>query len=249
MRLRLLPHAGLSRPRLSVRRPRPLTAAMASHAGALPTWEEMWSRGLGKREQFDVGEPSKTLVGVLARSKFAEGPGKVAFVPGCGRAYDALALVEHGFDTVVAMDLAPSACDAAKAELKEIGAAAAEKVQVECGDFFEHSGTYDFIWDCTFLCALDISVRERWAAKHAELLAKGGRLVTCVFPICAKEGGPPYAMTVQLVRDLLEPLGFSAIDVRDPVPEDERHIPGGVVPGQATLPGTAVIVWAAPGSE
>lgn len=205
---------------------------------------------MGRGQAFDVAGPSQTLAAELARMRHAPRPGMSALVPGCGRAYDALALARHGFDSVVAIDLAPTACEAATEELQASGdPAAAAKVIVQCGDFFEFEGQYDFIWDCTFLCALDPSVRQRWAAKQAFLLAPGGRLLTCVFPICEKEGGPPFAMSVPLVRGLLAPEGLSAARVLDALPPAEQHRPGGGA-GLSTAsgegPGTALIEWRKP---
>merc|ERR1719162_644574 len=79
-----------------------------------------------------------------------------AIVAGCGRAYDALALAQHGFEKVVAVDLAPAACDAARAFLEETEDPAAAKIEVVCADFFALEYTdFDFAWDVTFLCALD----------------------------------------------------------------------------------------------
>ena len=164
-------------------------------------------------------------------------------MPGCGRAYDALALASHGFDEVVALDLAPTAVEAATDFLSRSGDAAAVKVHCIAGDFFEHSGQYDFIWDCTFLCALDPTVRERWAKQHASLLAPGGVLASCVFPICNKAGGPPYALTPALVRSLLEPVGFNACE-EVVVAEAEWHRPGGAgdLGGGKGGPGTALML-------
>ena len=96
-------------------------------------------------------------------------------MPGAGRAYDALALAASGFARVVALELSPSACDAAKREIEASGHPRAASVEVCCGDFFRHTGAYDLVWDCTFLCALDPSVRERWAAAHRSLLKPQGR--------------------------------------------------------------------------
>mmetsp|Transcript_148381 Transcript_148381/g.269582 ORF Transcript_148381/g.269582 Transcript_148381/m.269582 type:complete len:220 (+) Transcript_148381:1-660(+) len=210
-----------------------------THAGASPSWERMWKGGLGQGQAFDVGDVSATLSAALARESFAPRPGMTALVPGCGRAYDALALAKHGFESVVAVDLAPTACKAAQTWLRETGDPAAAKVSVQCADFFSLQGEHDFIWDCTFLCALDPSVRQSWARKQSELLSKDGTLLTCVFPICEKVGGPPFAMSVPLVRELLEPVGLQAVAVQDPVPEAERHNPGGA-PGAL---GTALLAW------
>ncbi|EOD23471.1 hypothetical protein EMIHUDRAFT_239551 [Emiliania huxleyi CCMP1516] len=42
-------------------------------------------------------------------------------------------------------------------EIEASGHPRAASVEVCCGDFFRHTGAYDLVWDCTFLCALDPS--------------------------------------------------------------------------------------------
>ncbi|CAJ1428876.1 unnamed protein product [Effrenium voratum] len=187
-------------------------------AGASPMWEAMWAKGLRPKEAFDVGGPSPTLAEVLAKGSLGAGVGKCALVPGCGRAYDALALAEYGFERVVAVDLAPTAVEAAKQFLASCGNPAAARVEA------------DVIWDCTFLCALDPSARTDWARKMGELLEPEGTLITCIFPICDKEGGPPFAMSVPLVKGLLEPAGFRAAELRE---DAARHTAGGMAAGTA----------------
>jgi len=209
------------------------------HAGASAHWENMWSAGLQPGQAFDVGTASATLLGCLARNNYAVRSGMRALVPGCGRAYDALALAAHGFDEVVALDLAPTAVASASSFLAQSKDAAAGKVAAAEGDFFKHEGQYDFIWDCTFLCALDPSVREQWAARQRMLLAPGGTLAACVFPIApGKVGGPPYALSPELVAGLLKPEGFSTEVVA--VPDAERHVPGAMRGGN--LPGMALLL-------
>ena len=214
-------------------------AATMVHAGASPSWEQMWAAGLQPGQAFDVGSASATLLGCLSRGSYAGRTGMRALVPGCGRAYDALALVAHGFDEVVALDLAPTAVQSARAFLAASEDAGAARVTCVEGDFFEHAGTYDFIWDCTFLCALDPSVRMRWAERTRTLLAPDGVLAACVFPIAPnKVGGPPFALSPQLLKDLLEPTGLKCEVVE--VDDSERHVPGAMKGGN--LPGTALLL-------
>ena len=222
---------------------------VSMHAGASPHWEALWAQdgGLPKGTRFDVAGPSLTLSAELRRRPPMELTGGLtALVPGCGRAYDALALAEHGYASVVALDLSPAACEAAREELKASGSAAASRVEVRCGDFFALEGgseTYDMIWDCTFLCALDPSVRERWASQMRTLLAPQGELMTCVFPIGDREGGPPYAMSVPLVRALLEPCGLKAAAVQDDLPLEEQHRRPGDELSSVLTRGTALVTW------
>ena len=213
---------------------------VAMHAGASPMWESMWTAGIGRGEKFDVGGPSATLTSALSSMGPPE-PDMTALVPGCGRAYDALALAQHGYKKVVAVDLSATACEAARRELQSCGAAAAGRIEVLCADFFTLEGTYDLIWDCTFLCALDPSVRERWATQSRSLLSERGTLLTCVFPIAEnKVGGPPYALSVPLLRGLLEPAGLQSSSVREDLSEAEQHRPGGMA---APFPDTALAAW------
>jgi SAM-dependent methyltransferase len=146
-----------------------------AHAGASPHWEKGWVEGIAKGSRFDTAGISLPLKAELARRNHAPRAGMRALVPGCGRAYDALALAEHGFESVVAIDLSPAACEEAKLEIKS--AAKADRLDVRCGDFFAldpGAGTYDLIWDNTFLCALEPQVREKWAAQMKALIAPGG---------------------------------------------------------------------------
>lgn len=167
-----------------------------------------------------------------------------ALVPGCGRAYDALALAEHGYASVVALDLSPAACKAAEEELGTSSAAAIKCVDIRCGDFFELADqTFDLIWDNTFLCALEPEARANWAAQMKRLLAPGGELITCVFPIGFREGGPPYAMSVPLVRSLLEPVGFEATLVRDDLKLEEQHRRPGDALESVLNRGSALVTW------
>lgn len=221
--------------------------AYESHAGASPHWEELWSGGLAKGSRFDVAGESLPLAAELRRRNHAPRDGMRALVPGCGRAYDALALARHGFASVVALDVSASACEAARTEIGSVADEARLRVDVRCEDFFalqpERDGTYELIWDNTFLCALVPEVREQWAAQMKALLAPGGELITCVFPIGAREGGPPFAMSVPLVRALLEPLGFEATQVQDRLPLEEQHRRPGDPLDSVRTRGTALVTW------
>ena len=195
-------------------------------------WEGVWAGGLKPGQAFDVGAESPTLKFCLKQC-FAPKPGMVALVPGCGRAYDALALAQHGFETVVAIDVAPTAVTQAQKYLGGSRDMDAAKVDCRIADFFELQGEFDFIWDCTFLCALDPIDRERWAAKQRSLLKPGGILASCVFPIGDKVGGPPFALTTELVAGLLEPTGLVCETVA--VAKADWHFPEAVASGSTAL--------------
>jgi hypothetical protein len=77
-------------------------------------------------------------------------------------------------------------------------------------------------FDYTFLCALHPSMRADWASAWARALAPGAALVTLIFPVDEREGGPPWAVTPQLYKDLLLPQGF-ALTSLEPVEENKSH--------------------------
>jgi methyl halide transferase len=150
-------------------------------------------------------------------------------VPGCGRGYAVAALAANGARRVLGVDIAPSAVKAANDYLKEGG----HKGRVEEADFFgkmpaEEPGKYSLGYDCTFLCAISVDMRPAWAKAWHTLLEPGGELVTLLFPIRpgidpAESGdngsGPPYTLSLKLVTQLLEPLGFELVSATEVPPE------------------------------
>ena len=131
--------------------------------------------------------------------------------------------------TVVGLDLSPTAIKAAEDRLRALPpelSPPAGSAQFLCGSFFDlpsdAASQFSLVYDYTFLCALDPSIREQWARKMADLVAPGGLLVTLVFPICEKEGGPPFKVSLELYRQLLEPVGFECREL-DLLPPELSH--------------------------
>mmetsp|Transcript_22379 Transcript_22379/g.35484 ORF Transcript_22379/g.35484 Transcript_22379/m.35484 type:complete len:264 (-) Transcript_22379:377-1168(-) len=182
--------------------------------GDLHKWEGMWANGIGKGDAFDCGTGCPALAELIQQQILpkSENGLSTAFVPGCGRGYDAVALAEAGY-TVLGLDLAPTAVEAANRYLEEMNGIQNPEgaCSFEEGDFFGVSQRFDVIFDYTFLCALPPELRKPWAEKMKSSLKPGGELITLIFPICEKEGGPPYAMSMELVRDLCEGAGLEAV--------------------------------------
>lgn len=126
----------------------------------------------------------------------------------------------------VGLDIASSAVESAQARAEALavesaaagggGALSLSQLQFACTSFFDlptelESDKFDLIYDYTFLCAMEPSIRVQWAEQMAALLLPGGVLVTLIFPICDKPTGPPYAMSLELVRELLEGVGLEAV--------------------------------------
>ena len=125
--------------------------------------------------------------------------------------------------SVTALDISPTAVERALgiARRECHSELDSQKLRILQGDFFAHRPVkpYDVVWDYTFLCALPPDMREAWAHKMFSLVARGGRLVTMIYPVGTFSGGPPFALTPETVQNLLSKAGFEP-EVLEQVPED-----------------------------
>jgi SAM-dependent methyltransferase len=175
-----------------------------------PAGADFWD--LRFREGFipwDAGGVPAALQAFLAR----EPAGRRVLVPGCGSGYEvrAFAAAGHG---VLAIDFSAAAIDAARRVAPELGHL------VVHGDFFAHPlGSFDLVYERAFLCALPRAHWPRWAARVAEIVPPGGRLVGFFF-WSDDERGPPFGLKAGELEALLAPA-FVRIDdaaVADSIP-------------------------------
>eukprot|EP00045_Choanoeca_perplexa_P022963 m.11476 g.11476 ORF g.11476 m.11476 type:complete len:274 (-) comp9822_c0_seq1:93-914(-) len=178
----------------------------ATRQGASGNWDQLWKEGIKRGTRWDTDGSSPALVNLLKQGQLPKGK---ALVPGCGRGYDAIAFAAFGYHAV-GMDLSDTAVKEAQAVATERNDELSGTLEFKVGNFFEHDEKYDVIWDLTFLCAINPAAREAWAQQMKALLTPQGVLVTYIFPIVEKEGGPPFAMSMDLVAGLLQPIGFKA---------------------------------------
>ncbi|KAL5629534.1 hypothetical protein BROUX41_001140 [Berkeleyomyces rouxiae] len=215
----------------------------ASHA---KRWDALWAE---QKTPWDCAQPSPALSEALAKVHCARARLRRALVPGCGRGYDVRLLASWGFDAV-GLDASTTAIVAAEqatadAEASGIydtpdgayalkpGVARRGDVRWVAADFFADDlvqrlgGPFDLVYDYTFLCALPVAVRPRWAAQMARLLAPAGRLVCLEFPLAKlpAAGGPPHALRASAYVALLGRPGAA-------VEYDESGEAAGV-PGEA----------------
>lgn len=188
------------------------------------TWESFWQQGIGKGDQFDTGTALPELVTQLPNLP----RGARALVPGCGRGYDVELLSKSGrYDTVIGLDLSETAVAAANAYLAECGLDG--DASVVQGNFFESDQfllPFDLVYDYSFLCALPLELRALWAKRMRELIKVGGRLVTVMYPMGKpkEDGGPPYGVSVEDYKELLEGEGgFVARDGPRRLKDEQSH--------------------------
>jgi SAM-dependent methyltransferase len=116
-------------------------------------------------------------------------------IPGAGNAWEARWLHQHGFRNVVVLDIAKSPLENFAKKNPDF-----PSDHLIHGDFFSHAGTYDLIVEQTFFCAIDPSMRSKYAETVHRLLKPGGLLAGVLFDF-EFEGGPPFGGTREEYRD------------------------------------------------
>jgi hypothetical protein len=124
-------------------------------------------------------------------------PGEV-LIPGCGNSYEVIrAFAAAGF-VVSAIDFSPVALHQAKTALGSLGD------RLILGDFFQHDfgrTRFDFVFDRTFLCALNPSRWKEYGARVANLLRPNGSLIGIFFYGHEPEP-PPFPLTRERATEL-----------------------------------------------
>ncbi|OQE24277.1 hypothetical protein PENSTE_c007G02202 [Penicillium steckii] len=199
-------------------------------------WASLWDKGNGL--PWDKGFPNPALEDALVQRRATIGGAigqdaqgqsyrRKALVPGCGRGVDVLLLASFGFDAY-GLEYSATAVEACKKEQAEnhswyrvrdqsIGQGNVTFIQ---GDFFDDAwlqkigvalNGFDIIYDYTFFCALDPSMRPKWALRHTQLLSPSpaGNLICLEFPRHKdpKAAGPPYPSSSEAYMEHLSHPG------------------------------------------
>lgn len=125
-------------------------------------------------------------------------------VPGCGAAYEIDFLRGQGLD-VSAIDFSAEAVQRARAHLGQYGHL------VQQADFFspELAGSWDWVYERAFLCALPPARWPAYAEKMASLIRPGGYLAGYFFLRPALKG-PPFGCALEQLENLLG-QGFALV--------------------------------------
>ncbi len=146
---------------------------------------EYWQKRYLKDDaSWDIGAPSTPLKDYIDQ---LENKDLRILIPGCGNSYEAEYLLEKGFKNVHLLDysLLPLM------NFKNRNPSFPDQ-QLHCEDFFSHQGSYDLILEQTFLCAIDPSLRTKYAEHIYALLAESGKLTGLLFDCDFDKKGPPF---------------------------------------------------------
>ena len=162
------------------------------------------SRYQDKQTGWDLGEASAPVV------KMVEGIEKNAqiLIPGCGNAYEAEFLFNSGYKNVHLIDIAKEPLEAFKKRNKTF-----PNRQIILGDFFDHSGHYDYIIEQTFFCAIDPILRSKYVLKTHQLLNTNGKLLGVLFDRDFEEG-PPFGGSKEEYQSLFNKV-FRKVEIKE----------------------------------
>jgi SAM-dependent methyltransferase len=106
--------------------------------------------------------------------------------------------LQNGFENVTVIDISAALVQQLLNRLSDY---AGKRLTVICGDFFKHTGKYDYIIEQTFFCALEKNKREAYVTKMQSLLKEDGRLAGLLFDK-EFEKGPPFGGSKNEYLDL-----------------------------------------------
>ncbi|MDN4165251.1 methyltransferase domain-containing protein [Cytophagales bacterium LB-30] len=121
-------------------------------------------------------------------------------IPGAGNAYEAEYLHSLGFSKVDVLDF--SALPLQSFKQRNPDWPVERLIQ---SDFFAWQGQYDLIVEQTFFCALDPSLRARYAKHMKQLLKPGGKLVGVLFDAPMNSDQPPFGGKQEEYKALFSP--------------------------------------------
>lgn len=157
-------------------------------------WDKQYQNNETGWDLNGVSPPLKAFIDTLTDKAM------FVLIPGCGNAYEAEYLLDKGFTNVTLIDISSTLVDRLKEKF------AGRPIQVIHADFFDHQGKYDLILEQTFFCAIDPSLRARYANKCFSLLNEGGRVAGLMFGIEFEKAGPPFGGKKEDYMKLFEPL-------------------------------------------
>ncbi|KAL5199884.1 hypothetical protein ABZP36_021087 [Zizania latifolia] len=172
-------------------------------------WDKSWEAGI---TPWDLGKPTPIVEHLVKSGTLPKGR---ALVPGCGTGYDVVALASPD-RFVVGLDVSSVAVEKAKQWSSSLPNA--DYFAFVADDFFKWkpSEQFDLIFDYTFFCALDPSLRLAWAETVSGLLKPDGELITLIYLVSSESFlllRCPFCN--HSYQKVLEPLGFKALLMED----------------------------------
>jgi len=149
-------------------------------------WEEKYQSNKTGWDLGEVSPPIKAYIDQLTNK------GLKILIPGGGNSYEAEYLFQNGFQNVFVVDLSKTALENLKKRVPDF-----PSENLIHNDVFELQQSFDLIIEQTFFCAIDPSLRPKYAAKMHEILLPKGKLVGLLFSAKLNEDHPPFGGNAQ----------------------------------------------------
>jgi methyl halide transferase len=167
----------------------------------IPFDQHYWTqRYVNDEAQWDLGAastPIQTYIDQLTNKNIA------ILIPGAGNGYEAEYLFKNGFTNVTVIDISNEPLKNIQQRIPNF-----PEKNLILGDFFEHESSYDLILEQTFFCALDPSLRKRYAEKMNQLLKPKGKLVGVLFSVVFDKEHPPFGGTKEEYDACFQPYFY-----------------------------------------
>ena len=163
-------------------------------------WKNRWQQN---ETGWDIGEPSTPIRAYIDQM---EDKDQRILIPGCGNAYEAEYLIKKGFKNTFVIDITEDAIASFKNRFPDF-----PEENIFIGDFFELESTFDLIFEQTFFCAINPSLRSAYAKKMHELLSTNGKLVGLLFDAPLNSDHPPFGGSRRNIFRILINISNSSI--------------------------------------
>lgn len=181
---------------------------MTDDVNSSSNWDSYYDQ---KKDGWDLGGATPVFKRLASSARFK--PGRM-LVLGAGRGYDAREFSRHGFD-VMAVDFAANAVN----EMKRLAEDDAP-VEILQQDMFtfpnEYDGTFDYILEYVFFCAIDPNRRNEYADVVTRLLKPNGLFIDLAYPLDGRKNGPPFGFSEKELLELFEKRGFKLLSREKP---------------------------------
>ncbi len=168
-------------------------------------WQKCWQDGT---TAWNIGSHHPYTPAILKRLKQLNDTAiNRVYVPGCGHGHDAAYFAKSGYQ-VIAGDVSPIAVEQATT-LYGTNDTLTVRVEDIFSPLAHENNTFDMVFDRAVLCAFSPELRPSYVEVCSQKLRTGGLFVTIpftevCFPADSGRSGPPFAVDVHQVRQLLE---------------------------------------------
>ena len=165
-------------------------------------WNKRYIDGSTGWDLGEISPPIKAYIDQLDNKELK------ILIPGAGNAHEVSYLHQLGFKNVHVLDFAPLAVQNFLGKHPDFPTS-----QAHIADFFQFNESFDLIIEQTLFCAIDPSLRSKYAEKSSSLLKEGGKLVGVLFNR-EFDGGPPFGGTTTEYIETFMPH-YSSVSMED----------------------------------